>query len=396
MRSKFIALTALLLISFFISSAQDGSYYVVIGAFEIESNAQRFRDHAHRLNIPAIYSFNSAQKLFYVYVRNTLAKGDAYGTLRNVQGEGFRDAWVFKGVLESSSTWVQHNEAVVTEEVKTSVADVSEPGIEPLPQNVVKSEEDSSPVEASPMTIPADATVKPAGKAFMFKVFNDATGNPVNGQVRLQETDRSNQFRGYGGNELVYIVAPGNRNGRWYVVCQVVGFKPFKTQINFSDPQKDGDVEIGNEQEIIVPIRLSRVKRGDYIEMDEVRFFNHSDVFTPGSKRELTELLAMMQENPEYKIRVHGHTNGNDGREIVLLGQSTDFFAVSPGNERRSGSARELSEHRAEAVKKYLVSNGVDASRILVKGEAGKQPIFDPKGTTAGGNDRVEVEILKH
>jgi len=78
------------------------------------------------------------------------------------------------------------------------------------------------------------------------------------------------------------------------------------------------------------------------------------------------------------------------------LGASQDLFNPSVDNEKRHVSAKELALLRAEIVKTYLVRKGIDASRISTKGEGGTQMIYDPRGTLAGLNDRVEVEIRKH
>lgn len=180
------------------------------------------------------------------------------------------------------------------------------------------------------------------------------------------------------------------------MVCQVVGFRPLRTYFNYEDAHALEGVTLGAEQEIVLPVPLERVKRGDYIEMDETRFYNNTCIMTPESERELRELLAMMNENTNYRIRVHGHTNGDYGRDIVSLGESTDFFHTSTSNKKHAGTAKELSALRAETVKRYLVSNGIDEKRIAVKGEGGSQMVFDPKSTLAAMNDRIEVEITKH
>jgi outer membrane protein OmpA-like peptidoglycan-associated protein len=227
---------------------------------------------------------------------------------------------------------------------------------------------------------------------------NEETGNALSvGQVHLLESDRANQYRGYNANELVYVVPPSNRGGRWYVACQVLGFQPYHSYFNYKDIEKLQGVTIGENNEIVVPLALRRVKKGDYIEMDQVKFFENSDIFTPVSERELEELVAMMTEDKGYKIRLHGHTNGDHAREIISMATSENFFALdAASNTRAEGTAKQLSAQRAETVKRYLVGKGVDADRISVRGEGGKQPIFDPKGTAAVNNARVEVEIVKH
>jgi outer membrane protein OmpA-like peptidoglycan-associated protein len=209
-------------------------------------------------------------------------------------------------------------------------------------------------------------------------------------------SDKAQQFRGVNGNKKVYLPAPANRSGKWVVLCHVLGFRPFKKSMAYDNAAEFDGASVGSGEAVIIPLPLERVRKGDYIEMEGVKFFNNAALFTPGSERELNELVAMMEENPGYNIRLHGHTNGNQSRDIVSLGSSTDFFVPSVSNEKIVASAKELSLLRAELVKAYLVTKGIGAERISTKGEGGKQMIFDPKGTLAGLNDRVEVEIRKH
>jgi OOP family OmpA-OmpF porin len=54
-----------------------------------------------------------------------------------------------------------------------------------------------------------------------------------------------------------------------------------------------------------------------------------------------------------------------------------------------------LSLRRAEAVKAYLLSKGVEANRVYTEGKGEKQPVADNK--TAEGrakNRRVEIEVV--
>jgi outer membrane protein OmpA-like peptidoglycan-associated protein len=129
--------------------------------------------------------------------------------------------------------------------------------------------------------------------------------------------------------------------------------------------------------------------------MENVKFFNNTALMAPGSETELDQLVAMMQENSGYEVRLHGHTNGDQERDIVSIGKSSNFFGSDVANAKTHGSAKELSLLRAELVKAYLVQQGIDASRISTKAEGGRAMIYDPSGTLAGLNDRVEVEIRK-
>lgn len=361
-------------------------YYVVIGGFENEENAQRFINYADEQNLPAVYVFNEDRKIFYVYVRATQTKEVAYEILKRIQTNSvFKDAWVFNGVLSGSNLLAKKTQPPKKLPVEETVE-----------QNVPTEPGDTPSVSVSEETTPAAETPKPIGKPFVFKLMNAATGSSVNGLVRLQESERALQFRGYNSNEKVYVPKPSNRSGKWYVVCQVVGFRQYKKPINYTEAQKMEGASVGSDQEIIIPLQLDRVRKGDYIEMDGVKFFHNTALLTPGSERELDELYAMMEEKRDYQVRLHGHTNGKEARDIVSIGESTNFFNPDAANAKSHGSAKELSLLRAELVKAYLINKGIDSSRISVKGEGGKQMIFHTGSTLAGMNDRVEVEITKH
>jgi len=374
--------------------AQDifSPYYVVIGGFSSEENAQKYCTYAHEQNLPAVYAFNEERGIFYVYVRATQTKEIASDILKNLRTNTvFRDAWIFNGLL-SGSELIAKRPAPVVE--KTPPAELDEIIPEPMEAEPEETSSGSVPGEVEPQ--PEVETPKPVGKPFVFKLSNKETGSSVNGLVRLQESDRALQFRGFNGNETVYVPAPSNRAGKWFVVCHVLGFRPFKKPVVYAKAAEFNGASVGSDDEVVIPLELDRVRRGDYIEMEGVKFFNNTALFTPGSERELDELLAMMQENPDYHVRLHGHTNGNQSRDIVSLGKSTDYFNPTIENAKSHGSAKELSLLRAELVKAYLISKGIDASRITTKGEGGKQMIVDSRGTLAGLNDRVEVEIRKH
>ena len=74
--------------------------------------------------------------------------------------------------------------------------------------------------------------------------------------------------------------------------------------------------------------------------------------------------------------------------EVIVATGHTDSIGSVPYNQR-------LSVRRAEAVKAYLVSKGIDKSRIYTEGKGKSQPIASNK-TAAGRakNRRVEIEVV--
>jgi len=74
--------------------------------------------------------------------------------------------------------------------------------------------------------------------------------------------------------------------------------------------------------------------------------------------------------------------------EVIIAVGHTDSIGTDTYNQR-------LSVRRAEAVKSYLVSKGVEKNRVYTEGKGEKQPVADNK--TAEGrakNRRVEIEVV--
>lgn len=110
--------------------------------------------------------------------------------------------------------------------------------------------------------------------------------------------------------------------------------------------------------------------------LEGVNFKPDSDELIKGKAPEkaLMELVKFLQSNPGIKIEIGGHT--------AASGADDD-------------SSRKLSKKRAESVRKFIISKGVDGNRLTSEGYGGSAPIADGK-TAAGAakNRRVEVKIL--
>jgi OmpA-OmpF porin, OOP family len=104
-------------------------------------------------------------------------------------------------------------------------------------------------------------------------------------------------------------------------------------------------------------------------------FATGSSKLLPKSYQSLKDVAQILKNNPTYKIDVDGYTD-NTGKE--------DKNQV-------------LSEKRAGSVKDYLISNGIDQSRITSAGHGINDPIDDNK-TAAGRakNRRVEMKLKNY
>ena len=93
---------------------------------------------------------------------------------------------------------------------------------------------------------------------------------------------------------------------------------------------------------------------------------------------------------PEAKAKLDDLTGKLKGitLEVIIAVGHTDAIGGDPYNQK-------LSVKRAESVKAYLVTKGIEPNRIYTEGKGKKQPVADNK--TAEGrakNRRVEIEVV--
>lgn len=362
-------------------------YYVIVGVFAVESNAIKFTASAQALGHEASYTLNPARKLYYVHVKITDDKQAARDLVLQLRSQReFQGAWIYNGGALMTEAYAkvyppQDNRQEISDKVNSTVSSGVQPAEDKTEMLVLE-------VKTEPV---AEAPAKKEGKNFVFQLVNSISGEPIKGDVRVVETERDTVYQRYAANEVVYISPP--KSGRLIIVCNMVGYKFSKKAIVYDTPAKGvAGATTGSSQEIILPIKLASVKRGDYIDLEKVKFFDNSAIMTPESEEELKELVNLMNSNLKYKIRIHGHTYNDDSREITTPGENKNFFNLSAASKIDKGSAKELCRYRAEAVKGYLVSKGIEASRVSSKGQGAVLVVYEH----AAANERVEVEILKH
>ena len=108
--------------------------------------------------------------------------------------------------------------------------------------------------------------------------------------------------------------------------------------------------------------------------MKGILFETGSDVLVASSHSKLDKVADLMKANPKYNLAIDGHTDNTGGTELNHT----------------------LSHKRADAVKAYLVSKGINESRMTTKGFGETQPIKSndtPEGRTA--NRRVELIVIQ-
>ncbi len=377
---------------------EGNSNYVVIGAFAIPSNASHFAESAKKLNFKAELAINPTRKLYYVYVLHTGNLNEAIEQAQKIRTETkFSDTWVYKGLLGDEAQKGTDVNPVTQQSLPVISPDDNTKAVEPTEEKI------ATPVVETPQTeTAAPATEKKienqlaavpveGAKSFIFKLISE-TGEELKGDVDVIDADRLSKTATYEANKQIYI-KPVNKSGRMTLISQVFGYRKAQRDINYDMPDSSAGIAIDHGN-IVVPFELTRLKKGDIAIMFNVFFFKDAAVMRPESRYEVTTLLNMMKENPKLKIKLHGHTNGNAAGKIIRMGEPMNFFSLT-GSHDGFGSSKELSESRAEAIRDFLIFEGIDPTRFSVKAWGGKKPIHDKKSNKAHENVRVEVEILE-
>lgn len=158
---------------------------------------------------------------------------------------------------------------------------------------------------------------------------------------------------------------------------QLLGNTTYQIKIKgFSEDQDYSSIPIPEIKEgqilsFTIDIQFEPVKT---FTLDNVHFETGKANLKKESFEELKELVEYLVLKKNVKIEIAGHTDdvGEDASNL------------------------KLSQKRAEAVRKYLISKGISASRIVAKGYGETKPVAD-NSTEVGKqkNRRTEVHILE-
>jgi flagellar motor protein MotB len=400
---------------------EKNSNYVVIGVFSIPKNAIEFTENARKNNLSAEYSINPLRKLFYVFVLHTDDKSLAFEEAKKLREKTpYSDTWVYTGLLGENQVKGNDSNPIAVEKINLVVAqdNVSLTESTKVPNH---SSEGDKPGSASTSTASGTLTAQPTetmvpptdqedsirhkatqiekveagSKRMMFKVFTHVDAHDIQGDVDVIDLDKTKprKVASYPGNESVNVKAV-NKSGNVSFVCEVFGYRKITTIANLNDLSATEGIKL-EENQAVVPFELVRLKKGDYAVMYNVFFYKDAGIMRPESKYEMNSLLDMMKENPTYKIRIHGHTNGNAHGKVISMGESKNFFAITTDVKEGFGSAKKLSEERAKVIQSYLIKEGIDPTRLKVKAWGGKRPLYEEDHAQAQSNVRVEIEIIE-
>lgn len=264
-------------------------------------------------------------------------------------------------------------------------------------ETIAISENPSEKATAAPAVPPKRVSGEPLtgeeveGKNFYFSLYRSDTHAVVAGEVDAIDFEKSRRMATYPANAPVKVIMPAGQSKHISFVCQVFGYR--KLQKEFEPANPSDELYLDDKGNVVVPFELMRLQKGDIAIMYNVFFFKDAAVMRPESRYEVNNLVELLVENPDYKIRIHGHTNGNAAGKIIRMGKADNFYSLTE-TKVGFGSAKKLSEERALVIKQFLVKSGISADRMDIKAWGGRKPLFDKNSARAVENVRVEIEIL--
>ena len=111
--------------------------------------------------------------------------------------------------------------------------------------------------------------------------------------------------------------------------------------------------------------------RGLVVDMGDVLFDTGKSDLRPEGREDLAKLSGIVLNYPSLLLTIEGHTDNTGNAEINQT----------------------LSEQRANAVRNYLVNQGLDAGSVSAQGLGMNNPVAD-NGTAEGRQKNRRVEII--
>lgn len=410
---RFILLMALCgSLSLGISIAQDQGdqlppgYYIVVAAYRKgqEDYAKRYINSINKEGRHSKYGYDAGRKFYYVYLDYYKDFNESiHEMLETRKAGGFDMAWVriMKDGLVNQPEGVETPATIVgsvTEAPKELIVEM--PVVEQKTEAVAAVEEVKEPIVVASSKPKTDSIQGPKNlnKTPVFlKLYNATNNKVIEGDIQIIDAERSRPIRKVKANDYLTLPDPGTKSGKLTLLCDVFGYRKVQHEIHYKDTEADtaqASIDlIGNYY--LVKFDLIRIHRGDISTLYNVYFYNDAAIMLPESKYELNSLLGMLNENQKYKIVLHGHTNGNAAGKLLTMGESKNFFEISPDVKKGVGTARDLSRERAEVIREWLIAQGISGDRMEVKAWGGKRMVHDKNSEHARKNVRVEVEVVE-
>lgn len=197
------------------------------------------------------------------------------------------------------------------------------------------------------------------------RVFNAKTKEPMSATIEYQDLV---------GNKKLGLAVSNVTTGAYQIVLPIgkkygyqakkEGFYAISNFIDLTEQQ--------NYEEKTIDLYLVPIEKGETVRLNNLFFEFNKAVLQPESYQELDRLYELLKEQPSLKIEIAGHTD-DKGAQMYNL---------------------ELSQQRANAVKKYLLGKGVEAAQVTAVGYGEQKPLVSNSSEDNRAiNRRVEFKV---
>jgi outer membrane protein OmpA-like peptidoglycan-associated protein len=121
----------------------------------------------------------------------------------------------------------------------------------------------------------------------------------------------------------------------------------------------------------LAEFKAQETERGLVLILGDVQFAPNHEKLTAEAMRKLYPLVTMLKEQLQRPIRIAGHTDSSGEKSYTL----------------------DLSQRRADAVRDFLIANGIRAERITARGY-GEEKAVASNDTAAGRRENRRVEVV--
>lgn len=362
-------------------------YHIVVATYSDrqEKEARVYSESLNKRGLTSGYGLEKGKNFIYVFLQTFDFDhfSDAVKAMTEVRKKTeFATAWVVK---------IKDGREIKEGDPVEDVVKIIDPALTPKEPVIVTEYIENPPMK--PITRPQHLGNTPV---FM-SVFRDRDGKLIDADIKVIDTEKSKQLTVVKSNRYLNLPDPRTKSGKLSLIVSVFGYKDMQLDIGYYTTEQDTVQQnvtlFGSYFQFIFP--LEKMVKGQEFTLSKVAFFNDAAIMTPNSSEQLNALLETLQDNPGTRIRLNGYTNSNGRGKIIYVGPSKNFFALSSDRVEKTGSAKELSAARAQAIKDWLVVQGIAEDRIEVVGWGGVNQIYDKDSPNARKNARVELEVLQ-
>ena len=200
------------------------------------------------------------------------------------------------------------------------------------------------------------------------KVINKNTNQPIEAEI-IYEKLSSGEIVGYARSNPktgeYKIALPANEKSSFRAESK--GFIAINENLDLIDNKEY--IELNRD------LNLVQIEKGQTIRINNIFFNTGKAELLSESYPELNRLVEFLKGNPSITIKILGHTDNVGKAEDNLI----------------------LSNERAEAVKNYIISKGINSSRITTEGYGFTKPIATNETEEGRAlNRRVEFQIVTY